>query len=62
MNNSHNAITFAKAALTIFLHDRFWDKAAETDNLLGVIYWELHDISKAEKHFRSALELSLIHI
>ncbi len=57
MNNVNNAISYARNALNIFLHDRNWNKAAETDNLLGVIYWEINDFENAEKHLQSALEM-----
>lgn len=57
MNNSKVAISYALDALNIYLHERKWAEAADTDNLLGIIYWENGDLIDAEKHLNRALDM-----
>lgn len=58
LSNYHTAITYAIKALDLYLHERQWYKAADADNLLGVLYWENRDVVNAEKHFINAMEIS----
>lgn len=58
LNNNHTAISYAIRALDMYLHERQWYKAADADNLLGVLYLENQDLTNAEKHFLNALEIS----
>lgn len=58
LNNNHTAISYAIRALDMYLHERLWNKAADADNLLGVLYLENQDLTNAEKHFLNAIEIS----
>ncbi len=58
LNKMNDAVIFAQNALDLHLHERQWYKAAETDNLLGIIYWEKYDLINAEKHLINALEMT----
>lgn len=58
LNNNHTAVSYAKRALDMYLHERQWYKAADADNLLGVLYLENQDLTNAEKHFLNAIEIS----
>lgn len=61
MNNSKVAISYALDALNIYLHERKWAEAADTDNLLGIIHWENGDFTDAEKHLNRALDMVIQH-
>ena len=57
LNNLHTAIYYAEKALYLHLQERRWNKAAEADNLLGVLNWESRDLLNAEKHLLNSLEI-----
>ncbi|OEF99258.1 hypothetical protein BHF71_09265 [Vulcanibacillus modesticaldus] len=57
LNDAKTGINFAKTALNLHLQERKWDKVAETDNLLGVLYWESNNYVKAKEHFQKAFEI-----
>jgi len=53
-----NALIYAKSALESYLREHKWRLACDAYNLIGVLYWEIEEIGKAEDFLKRGLELA----
>lgn len=59
MHNYFEALTYVKKALDLHMNDNNFKEIPDCYTLIGILYWELDSLQEAEKHFHTALKLSL---